>query len=238
MRPIHPPECRGFVGASEALRPFVRHAELFGPECVFETATAMWWKTLPSPVDLTWMGSPQRERILEEREQVFAQYRADVLRLRVEVDLITNRGASWKQNGHRPKRAKDIKQAVVTLAAEGLPPVEIARDLGLRIGPPPKKGELDSRALDPERVVRMLESHRADTRRRRRSGQETREAAAALRAEGLITTEIAGKLGISPERVQRLLREQELQAADRGGFTPSNAGVLSARVANPMYGGQ
>jgi hypothetical protein len=162
---------------------FVVHAEKFGPEMVVETAIEEGWH-------------PDRLRLLQ-----------------VEVESVAARGERWSRNGHKPTSPKELTKAVATLAADGLPVAEIARDLD----------------IDVDRADRILSAHRKTVRRRRPKAGEQAARVAALWAEQPNTTMIAGKLGISPKRVQQLLVDQGLLGgqtrADPSGITPSFAGV-------------
>ncbi len=248
--------------SEQRLAPYIRHAELFGTECVYETAQDQWVaevvarfvarhrdlrKRLPRPRDIGCMTPAASEQLFDERESVFADYRAsyaaswrhlrdelnrDLLRLRVELDMLDARGPRWRRNAHKPTSAAELKRAVATLSADGLPPIEIARELNLRAGTPPLDGVKDVRPFDVAHVESLRARARTmGARRRRRTGEETAAAVAALWHERPNTTAIAGKLGISPKRVQQLLVEQGLLGgAKGGGNTPSYAGVFVPRV--------
>jgi hypothetical protein len=173
-----------------------------------------------------------------------------MLRLRAELDMIEARGPRWRRNGHKPPTsAGELKQAVVTLRADGLTDSAIAATLGIdvdRVQPlidshhirmrqvvvRDEKGEpvLDDRGVE---VIEVVQER--TTRRRRRSADETRAMVASLWREQPNTIWIAGRLGITPKRVHRLLREQGLLGGSRpGGITPSNAGLFGARVVEPI----
>ncbi len=240
----------------QRLAPYFRHAERFGPEFVFETAEAAWTsevvsshrelrKRLPRPRDITWMAQAELDLLLDEREVAFAGYHAEfdrllaevrtsLVRLRVEIDMIEARGPRWQRNAHRPTSTVELKRAVATLAADGLPSVEIARALNLRVGPPPTTGGGDDRPFDVSRVDSLRVRNRTmGKRRRRRTAEETATAVAALWAERLTTGEIGGKLGISPKRVQQVIHDQGLLRTAGGGITPSGAGVFRPRMSKP-----
>jgi len=231
----------------QRLAPYFRHAERFGPEFVFETAEAAWTsevvashrelrKRLPRPRDITWMAQAGRDLLLDEREVAFAGYHAEydrllaevrtsLVRLRVEIDMIGARGPRWQRNAHRPTSTAELKRAVATLAADGLPSVEIARALNLRVGPPPTTGGGGDRPFDVSRVDSLRARNRTmGKRRRRRTAEETATAVAALWAERLTTGEIGGKLGISPKRVQQVIMTRDVYVRQGAALPPQLQG--------------
>jgi hypothetical protein len=131
---------------------FLKHARLFGVDCVHETA----------------------EEYLSKGELVL---------LGVELDGI--------RRGHRDgvRGRERIKKARALLEA-GEEPDGIAVRLN----------------CDEDELERLLLEARRGERRRRTSGQRMEEVTI-LRSQGLTTLEIGDKLGISPERVQRLLSD-------------------------------
>jgi hypothetical protein len=147
---------------------FARHAQYFGIECVLETFEDVLTRafadehrklraTLPGPVDLTWLSESERERILDEREQVFAEYR---------------------------RRYDELLRHV--------------RDCHLQL-----RVELDE-------IERNRKGGRFTIgRNRRRVNGEAVEMARTLRRAGLVTGQIADKLGVSFKHAQRLLRASE-----------------------------
>jgi hypothetical protein len=244
--------------STPALDRYVRHAELFGTECVYETAAQMWpaWAALvreeldavheahPAPVDLTRAVPADHDRRLDEYQRRFKTYKkrvgeaelrlakckhmrglgqpvrvdraeAMLLRLRVELDMVDARGPRWRRNGRKPTSAGEVKQAVATLAADGLAVAAIASEVG----------------IDVDRVQRLIDSHRTNGRRRRRSADETKAMVAALWREQPNTTWIAGRLGITAKRVQQLLLDQGLLGSRPPRLTPSNAGGFRPRTA-------
>ena len=113
---------------------FVRHAELVcGVECVGKTASQEWRKFLPRPVDLTWIAATEREQILAEREQVFAEVHHAARRLQIELDRIeANRKRGRFTVGTRRRRSGPERlQQVRVLVADGLVTTEIADRLGV-----------------------------------------------------------------------------------------------------------
>jgi hypothetical protein len=166
------------------LEQYIKPAEKYGVELVYETAKQEWvggfdgWRRqrrdqLPRAVDLTWMAPADRDRLLEDRERAFREYRAEFDRQKQEV-------------------------------AERL--------FRLRV-------ELDRIAFRTGPTVGQ---------RRRRSGDETTRAVQMLAGEGLITSEIALKLGISAAHVQRVLKGSRPPVS-----TPSFAGGLPVRTGKP-----
>jgi hypothetical protein len=107
---------------TSALEPYVRYARRFGPDCVHETAEAMFAaqlrtvrhasrERLPLPTCLTWVTPAGREMIFAQRElalrahrellrSVEAEHAEALARLRLELNLIP--GA----NGKRPVRSR------------------------------------------------------------------------------------------------------------------------------------
>jgi DNA-directed RNA polymerase specialized sigma24 family protein len=127
------------------LAAYVRHAELFGTECVYETAQDGWLnerrREFP-PIDLMRMTPAERDEFLAEREQAFAAYKRDVehavrwlQRLRLELDSIEAgrmRGRYHVGRCRRRSRA-ETRVAAQLLADEGLTRVEIAEKMGVSV---------------------------------------------------------------------------------------------------------
>jgi hypothetical protein len=165
------------------LAAYIRHAERFGTECVVETFTdeqtrafAGWHRELrrmlPPPVELTWLPPHERERVLDEREAVFADYRR---RYEEEFPRVADRG-------HRLQAECDALDNKDATGATRVP-VTVVDDDG----------------REHKRAVTVGRS------RRRRLNGEAAAMAQALQREGLITSEIAEKLGVSFKHAQRLL---------------------------------
>ena len=124
---------------------FVTHAEKFGVEEVHETAFEVWGKELrglreqlPPPEDIAWMAPAARDRLLDDRERAFREYRAEfedrrqevadrLLRLRVALDAIQASRTLYRRRRSRDETA----MAVRLLADEGLIGTEIGEKLGI-----------------------------------------------------------------------------------------------------------
>jgi hypothetical protein len=118
-----------------SLRRYVRHAELFGILCVGSTVVTYWHGLLPAPVDLTWITPAEQERILDERERVFAEVHRAARRLQLELDRIeaNRKGRSGRFTVGKRRRRSRAETAVAAqlLADDGLTRVEIAAKLGV-----------------------------------------------------------------------------------------------------------
>ncbi len=137
---------RGATVVSARLERFVRHAELFGGDCVDETAREVWASELrdclPQPRDLTWMAPLARELLLDERERAFADYRAEcrqavenLRRLRIELDAIERGrkgpGGKFTVGKSRRRFNGESVAAARALRLDGLTTNEIRVKLGV-----------------------------------------------------------------------------------------------------------
>jgi hypothetical protein len=135
-----------------ALAEYVRHAERFGGELVFETARSEWVnrlagemnelrRSLPPPADITWMAPEERERLLDRREIAFADYhdevskrtrrvRDDLMRLRIVCDE-SEAKRNGKRKAVRRRLAEDTVIMVKQLRSERFPIPVIADKLGI-----------------------------------------------------------------------------------------------------------
>jgi hypothetical protein len=131
---------------AERLAPFVRHAVLFGDECVVETAREMFTaeanemrRKMPGPVDLTWLPEVERERLLDERIEARASFCAEVVamkraldRLPVEIALAQRRAAKPRARQTRQRRTTAALRAqVLDLHQRGLVLAAIANTLNI-----------------------------------------------------------------------------------------------------------
>jgi hypothetical protein len=128
------------------LTPFVRHAVLFGDECVAETAREMFTaqantmrRELPPPADLTWLPEVERERLIDERVQARAAFRAEIIetknaldRLPAEIALARRkaRKKATPQKRRRPTTAP-MRTQVLELYERGLILAAIADTLNV-----------------------------------------------------------------------------------------------------------
>jgi hypothetical protein len=108
------------VTAAPTLAQFIRHAERFGPECVLETAGQIWWSELPSPVELTRLLPAEVDRVLDDRERIFAAYHDNVDRLRIELDALeaVRRGQSFTVGTRRRRSEIETARYAHALARE------------------------------------------------------------------------------------------------------------------------
>ena len=131
---------------SDRLEQFVRHAELFGVDCVYETAREVWANELrdglPQPRDITWMAPLAREQLLDERERAFADYKAEcrrvvenLRRLRIELDAIERGrkgpGGKFTVGQSRRRYNGESVAAARALKLDGLTTDEIRVKLGV-----------------------------------------------------------------------------------------------------------
>lgn len=131
---------------SDHLQRFVRHADLFGVDCVYETAREVWASKLrnglPQPRDITWMAPLAREHLLDERERAFADYKAwcrlvveRLHRLRIELDALERGrkgpGGKFTVGQSRRRFNGESVAAARALRLDGLTTEEIRVKLGV-----------------------------------------------------------------------------------------------------------
>jgi hypothetical protein len=110
---------------SERIHRFIRHAERFGAECVYETAREL---LIPAPVDLTWLTPAEREQVLDGRTGF-----AELTQLRAELDKIERERKRGRYTvGKRRRRSHaETYSMIVALREQGLVEAAIANKLGI-----------------------------------------------------------------------------------------------------------
>ena len=93
------------------LEEFVRHAQLFGTECVAETAAQEWRRRLPAPADLAWMAPAERQRVLDEGAAVCGEVLADACRLRIELDAAEAEQKNGRYTVGKRRRRSEVETA-------------------------------------------------------------------------------------------------------------------------------
>ena len=108
------------------LAPLVRHAILYGDECVVESGREMFTaeanakrRRMAGPVDLTWCSEAERERLIDERIESRAAFRAELVEMRRAIDRLSAEIAlARRKAGKRDRSQRRRRQTTPALRGQ------------------------------------------------------------------------------------------------------------------------